>query len=185
MFLNTFHLLVILVCLDIADLSRTGNFLVQNRNPINILKLYPYSIAFFPISGNHPNYVNRPYAQVRSDWIPSERGGKGSVVFPLSNTNAGQLNYQIQDAAKHRAAKDVARSTTTTTRSVYFQDYPELKVSQQLPVKELKSVPDFRPSPEYPFTVPQVSVPVLEKRENPPIQIISPYTPSVEYVYKN
>lgn len=129
--------------------------------------------------------MNRQYAQVRNDWIPSERGGRGSVVFPPSNTNAGQLNYQIQDAAKQRAAKDVARSTTTTTRSVYFQDYPELKVSQQSPAKEFKPVSEFRPSPEFPIAVPQVSAPVLEKRENPPLQIISPYTSSVEYTYKN
>lgn len=130
--------------------------------------------AFFPAGSR--NYVNRPYAQVRNDWIPTERGGRGSVVFPPSNTNAGQLNYQIQDAAKQRAAKDVVRSTTTTARSVYFQDYPELKISQPSPVKS-----GFRPSPEYPITIAQVSEPVLEKRENPSLQIVSPYALSVEY----
>ena len=129
------------------------------------------------------NYVNRSYVQVRNDWIPTERGGRGSVVFPRSNTNAGQLNYQIQDAAKNRAAKDVVRTTSTTTRSVYFQDYPELKISQPSP--STKSVPGFRPSPEFPISIAQISEPVLEKRENPSLQIVSPYALSVEYdLYK-
>lgn len=124
------------------------------------------------------NFVNRQYAQVRSDWVPTERGGRASVVFPLSsNTNAGQLNYQIQDAAKQRAEKDVIR-TSTTSRSVYFQDYPELKTSQ--PVNELKSVSGFRPSQAYPITS-SASEPVVEKREFPTVQSNAPYASIVEY----
>lgn len=123
---------------------------------------------FFSLTGPH-NFVNRQYAQVRSDWLPTERGGRASVVFPLnSNTNAGQLNYQIQDAAKQRFEKDVIR-TSTTSRSVYFQDYPELKASQQSPVNEFKSASGFRPSQAYPVT-PSVSEPAVEKREYPTLQ---------------
>lgn len=147
--LNTFHLYIVLLCLVIVNSSHAGS----------------------------RNFVNRQYAQVRSDWVPTERGGRASVVFPLSsNTNAGQLNYQIQDAAKQRAEKDVIR-TSTTSRSVYFQDYPELKTSQ--PVNELKSVSGFRPSQAYPITS-SASEPVVEKREFPTVQSNAPYASIVD-----
>ncbi|KAI9554133.1 hypothetical protein GHT06_019405 [Daphnia sinensis] len=146
--LNTFHLYIVLLCLVIANSSHAGS----------------------------RSFVNRQYAQVRSDWVPTERGGRASVVFPLSsNTNAGQLNYQIQDAAKHRAEKDAVR-TSTTSRSVYFQDYPELKVSQ--PVNEFKSVSGFRPSQAYPITS-SANEPAVEKREFPTVQNNAPYASNV------
>ncbi|XP_057375677.1 uncharacterized protein LOC130696603 [Daphnia carinata] len=145
---NTFQLCVVFLCLVIVNSSHAGS----------------------------RSFVNRQYAQVRSDWVPTERGGRASVVFPLSsNTNAGQLNYQIQDAAKHRAEKDAVR-TSTTSRSVYFQDYPELKTPQ--PVNEFKSVSGFRPSQAYPITS-SASEPVVEKREFPAVQSNAPYTSNI------
>lgn len=123
-------------------------------------------------SNLNPVWLPAP-AQVRKNFDAASRSWtpRGSIVFPPnSNTNAGQLNYQLQDTAKYKAEVQAARSTERPPKAL--QDITNFQPSKKL------SDTSFRPSPEYPITL--IDDPIKEKREY--LQLSNPqYSSSVRY----
>ena len=97
-----------------------------------------------------PVHVRNEFGAAARSWTP--RVPRGSIVFPpSSNTNAGQLNYQLQDTAKYKAEIQSARPQKALQDAASFQ--PSVKQSDS----------PFRPSPEYPIILNDDQV--KEKRE--------------------
>lgn len=119
-------------------------------------------------------FVDRPLSPVRTNYEDNSRSWtptRGSVVFPPSKTNAGQLQYQLEDAAK--SPSSVSRPVPIRPpRTLYFPDGTKIQTHSSVSPADH----GFRPSPEIPVTIPlSVSESVKDKREN-----LVPSTPPFE-----
>lgn len=89
--------------------------------------------------------INGGPKETARSWTPV----RGSIVFPPSKiTNAGQLEYQRQDAARQESGKDASRSHDRQTKAFYFSDGTKKSQPQ---TNSYQSDFEFRPSQEYPI----------------------------------
>lgn len=94
-------------------------------------------------------------------------------MFPPSKTNAGQLHYQLEDAAKDPTRSSASRpAPIRPPRTLYFPDGTKIQTQSSVSPADH----GFRPSLEIPVTVPlSFNDPVKDKREN-----VVPSTPSID-----
>lgn len=105
------------------------------------------------------------------------------MVFPpSSNTNAGRLNYQLQDAEKHKPRSDETWAVQLRPqKALYFPDGTKIPSSQSLR-SESQSNSGFRPSPEYSVAVLNDD-PIKGKRENPTLSNLSKESGVTKYFH--